>query len=163
MCVVDEGRVRHHLQLCAVKADAGHGKRCGDVHVGREIRHPLACGPLEQRHRPAEMIEVEFHSFDIGYALPCRRWFGHRDLDRIGAGHTHRLQRIQAADAARGHIEQRPVFCCRGLEPRAQGIVAECAAGKEDQRDARFEQRPRKLAHRIVRGGLDHHLRVLGQ
>ena len=49
------------------------------------------------------------------------------------------------------------MLCGGALEARAQAVVAERAAGEDDDGNAVREQGLRALAHGVVRGGLDHH------
>src|SRR5580765_4275246 len=90
-----------------VHADACKREHCRDVHVLGKVRHAVASRSLEKRDRTGEAIERYAATLYIRNPLPGGGRLGDLDARLVYARKAGGFQSVEAADAARRHVEQR--------------------------------------------------------
>ena len=88
---------------------------------------PSRAGPSNRVFAALQPLEVDAELLDVGNSLPRRRRLCDLDRDLVHAGEAGGLQRIEAADAARGHVEQRPAARRRPARRRSRSASSASA------------------------------------
>ena len=147
------------LEARAIEADAGHGQHGRDVDVRREVRHAFARRAFVEDAGCARRSRSRLRRSHVRDAFPGRGRLGHGDGDLVDARDARGLERVESADTARGHVEQ-----CRRARRRCARVSRAARRRRARRRTARSASRPQpaasgpKVAHRLVRRGLDHDL-----